>query len=148
MLDSQARWPGLGVELWVAPWDLVFQHTGPPEFHPSPQGTVKTKPLSWASVWGPRLQTGQETPAGAFVFPSTTRLRKLLAGSQGCQRAASAKEVALSDGGSARARVPCMPQHRPQEERPGGGWGAEFDTPVSRSSLPALCPTEQRSSLQ
>lgn len=49
-------------------------------------------------------------------------------------RAASAGEVALSDGGQTKNGVPCVSRHRPREESPGGGWGAEFGT--KRPPLP------------
>lgn len=108
---------------------------GPPEFHRSP-GELSERSLSGVSqCLGPEAPAGQETPAGAFVFPSTTGLRKLLARSG--SKAPSAHEAGLSDGGSARARVPCVPRHRPCKEGPGGGWGAALDIP---GSCPLLSP--------
>lgn len=48
-------------------------------------------------------------------------------------KAASTGEAALSDGGSARAGVPYVSQHRPSGESPvvGGGGGAWHRAPLS-----------------
>lgn len=131
---------------WSSGWppESWSSNTGDPQSFTRALRELSERSLSGEPASGaPGSKAGQETPAGAFVFPSTTGLRKLLAGSQGCQRAASAKEAALSDGGSAGARVPCVPRHRPREECPGGGWGAELDTPGCQPSLPAPRPTKQ-----
>lgn len=63
---------------------------GTPRVSTEPPGELSGRSLSGVSKrLGPRgcgSRAGQKTPAGAFVFPSTTGLRKLLAGSEGCQR--------------------------------------------------------------
>lgn len=61
---------------------------GTPGVQPEPRGSCRDWNLCGVSQrLGPRgcPQASQETPAAAFVFPTTSSLRKLLAG-PGCQR--------------------------------------------------------------
>lgn len=99
--------------------DLPAQ--GTPRVSRSP-GAVGTERLRGEPASGARgsLGAGQETPGGAFVFPSTSGLRKLLARLRGCQRGGGG----LSDGGCARPGFPACPGTGPAEgARVGGGRG-------------------------
>lgn len=86
MPGPSAGWPGLGGGALGGPLRAGLPAHGTPRVSTEPRRELSGLSLSGVSKrLGPpllRLWAGPETPAGAFVFPSTTGLRKLLAGSR------------------------------------------------------------------
>ena len=145
MLGSRAGWLGLeGRGSGWPPKSWASSTWDPQSFAGAPRGAVRTEPLRGEPASGAH---GSEQARKRLLVHLFFHQQQAYVNSSPALKAASTGEAALSDGGSARAGVPCMSRHRPHGESPTGGGGVGLGTgPICPPRLPGvanLCPRLQ-----
>ena len=121
MLGSRAGWLGLeGRGSGWPPKSRASSTWDPQSFAGAPRGAVRMEPLWGEPASGAR---GSEQARKRLLVHLFFHQQQAYVNSSPAPKAASTGEAALSDGGSARAGVPCVSRHRPRGEIPvvGGG---------------------------